>query len=221
VKAQVLHGLHLLAGQGAHLWPPGSVEAIVDVALNTPYQRVLSWSLDVLQVLAKSTATCHSQLHPGKDTEDFGIHCTEVCVPYLISFSKHVFVRRMVSSGMLCHVALVRTDVSEELSTSFIRVTRISELGTTLAVTSNRCTLQRNNKLLVTASIVPSSLILVILMMEALSSSETSVLTGATRCNILEDTILHSHCRENLKSYMCLFHQILSLLLIKSNYVFF
>jgi hypothetical protein len=38
-------------------------------------------------------------------------------------------------------VALVRTDVSEELSASFIRVTRISELGTKLAVTSNRCTL--------------------------------------------------------------------------------
>jgi hypothetical protein len=48
----------------------------------------------------------------------------------------------MVSSGMLRHVALVRTNVSEELSASFIRVTRIDELGTTLAVTSNRCTLQ-------------------------------------------------------------------------------
>jgi hypothetical protein len=34
---------------------------------------------------------------------------------------------------MLRHVALVRTDVSEELITSFIRVTRIGELGTTLA----------------------------------------------------------------------------------------
>jgi hypothetical protein len=39
----------------------------------------------------------------------------------------------MLSSGMLRLVALVRTDVSEELSTSFIRVTRIGELGTTLA----------------------------------------------------------------------------------------
>jgi hypothetical protein len=37
---------------------------------------------------------------------------------------------------MLRRVALVRTDVSEELSASFIRVTRIGELGTTLAVTS-------------------------------------------------------------------------------------
>jgi hypothetical protein len=38
---------------------------------------------------------------------------------------------------MLRCVVLVRTDVSEELSASFIRVTRISELGTTLAVTTN------------------------------------------------------------------------------------
>jgi ABC-type Fe3+ transport system permease subunit len=42
---------------------------------------------------------------------------------------------------MLRHVALVRTDVSEELSVSFIRVTRIGELGTTLALNSNRRTL--------------------------------------------------------------------------------
>jgi hypothetical protein len=65
---------------------------------------------------------------------------------------------------MLSLVALVRTDVSEELSATFIIVTRIGELGTTLAVTRNRGTLRRNT--------VP------------------------------EDTILHSHRRENLKSYM-------------------
>jgi hypothetical protein len=44
----------------------------------------------------------------------------------------------MASSGMLLHVALLRTDVSEELIASFIRVSRIGELGKTLAVTSNR-----------------------------------------------------------------------------------
>jgi hypothetical protein len=52
----------------------------------------------------------------------------------------------MMSSGMLRCVAGVRADVSEELSASFIRVIRIGELGTTLAVTSNRCTLRRNTK---------------------------------------------------------------------------
>jgi hypothetical protein len=46
---------------------------------------------------------------------------------------------------MLRRVALVRTDVSEELSASFIRVTRIGELGTTLAATSKLRTLRRKN----------------------------------------------------------------------------
>jgi hypothetical protein len=96
----------------------------------------------------------------------------------------------MVSSGMLRRVSLVRTDVSEELSASFIWATRIGELGT-LAVTSNRRTLRRNvRRLLVTASVVNSSPILVTLMKEALSSSEMSVLTRNTRRNIPEDTIL-------------------------------
>jgi hypothetical protein len=43
----------------------------------------------------------------------------------------------MPSSEMLRRVAIVRSDVSEELNSSIIKVTRIGELGTTLAVTSN------------------------------------------------------------------------------------
>jgi hypothetical protein len=97
---------------------------------------------------------------------------------------------------MLHQVALVRTDVAEERIASIIRVTKIGELGTTLAVTSKLILLRAAN--------FPSSPILATLVMEAILSSETSVLTKATRRSIREDDILHSHCRENLKSYIAL-----------------
>jgi hypothetical protein len=79
----------------------------------------------------------------------------------------------MQSSGMLRLVALVRTDVSKECAASIIRVTRVGELGASSLL-----------PLLVIPNVVPGSLILLTLIMEAIRSSETSVLTRATRRNI-------------------------------------
>jgi hypothetical protein len=91
----------------------------------------------------------------------------------------------MPSSRLLHRVAFVKTDVSEEPSASIIRVTRIGELGKTLAVTSNR--IHRSvRRFLITAN-VPTSPILVTLMMEALGFFETSILTSSTLSNNPED----------------------------------
>jgi hypothetical protein len=86
----------------------------------------------------------------------------------------------MPSFWRLHIVDLVTIDISEE--------TIIIFLGSVL-------------RLLVTANIVPGSPILAALMMEAINSRETSVLTRSTRRRIPEDGILHSHRRENLKTY--------------------
>jgi hypothetical protein len=83
---------------------------------------------------------------------------------------------------MLRCVALVRTDVLEELSV-LVHLVFHRSVG----------------RLLVTASVVPSSPILVTLMKEALSSSEASVLTRAAWRSIPEDAILH-HYIGNWKS---------------------
>jgi hypothetical protein len=91
------------------------------------------WESSYRQISKPITVTDSEALHGGEMLK--AVHCTDSWL-----------IKRMASSGILRRVALVRTDVSEERSASFISVIRISELVTTLAVTSNRRTLRRNTK---------------------------------------------------------------------------
>jgi hypothetical protein len=108
-------------------------------------------------------------------------------------FLSSYLMKNAIFWGLHC-VVLVTTDVSEGLSASIIEVTRIGDLGAIFYFLHSVC------QLLVTVNVVHRSPILVTLMMEALSSSDTSVLTRATQQNISEDGIPHSHRCENLKS---------------------
>jgi hypothetical protein len=91
----------------------------------------------------------------------------------------------MSSPGILDRVALVKIDVSEEFGESIIWVKIIGELRTKLAVTSNRSTPRHPDD-------------------GGANFSEKTVFTRATRRNIQEEDIPHSHRRENLKSYIAL-----------------
>jgi hypothetical protein len=91
----------------------------------------------------------------------------------------------MLYTGMLRRVAIARTNVSEGSITSITKMTRIGELGAPLVVISNLSTL---------LACYPDE--------GGDTFLRNAVLTRATRRNIPEDGILHSHRRINRKSYL-------------------
>jgi hypothetical protein len=93
----------------------------------------------------------------------------------------------MPASGMLRSLGLVRTDILEEHIDSIVRVTGIGDLGKTLTVTSNRG--RSVLRVLVTVNFLHSSPIFVTLLMEAIHSSENSVLVRSTQRSIPENCI--------------------------------
>jgi hypothetical protein len=73
-----------------------------------------------------------------------------------------------------------------------------------IAVVSEERFLRSMLQLLVTANVVPRLLTLSTQLTEEIHSSETSVLTTATRRHIPEDGIVYSHRCEDLRSYIAL-----------------
>jgi hypothetical protein len=139
---------------------------------------------DILRCLLRGRAfAANMQMAPSVNQRDL----------LIIRYSRTVWkifrhisvIWRLVSSGLLGRVALERTDVSDERTASIIRVTRIDELGTTLAVTSNRSTLRRTT--------IPTLLLarrfLSPLWCRRYVPPKRRFLE-ATRCNIPEDGIL-------------------------------
>jgi hypothetical protein len=95
---------------------------------------------------------------------------------------------------------LLGNDISKERIALINGVERITELSTKLTTNSDETLLRRVIQLLVAAIVVPISLILFTLMMQAIRYHETSVRTRAAVCHIQEDGILPSHRRENITS---------------------
>jgi hypothetical protein len=108
------------------------------------------------------------QLYKGQEhISVFHDHSIAVLCVTWVHFAIH-YIGRLPSSGALHHEGLVRFDVSEEYIASIIRVTRIDELETTLAVTNNRSMLHCQHFYQLTDSCHPYD------------SSETSILTVFT-----------------------------------------
>jgi hypothetical protein len=103
-----------------------------------------------------------------------GRHIPEYCGNLSVLQYELQWIRWLSSSGRWHRVALIRTDVSEDRIASICRVHECEQ------VTERSCKL---------------------LKMEAIRSSETSVLIRATRCHLPDDDNHHSHRRGNLKSY--------------------
>ncbi|CAG9865045.1 unnamed protein product [Phyllotreta striolata] len=76
VKSKALEHLYELAGPGAHLWPPGSIDNIIEFVLQSKHKRILSPALDVLQVLVESPIMCHEHRSSGSKLREL---CSNHC----------------------------------------------------------------------------------------------------------------------------------------------
>jgi hypothetical protein len=129
-------GGHIRGLKSGHVLLVSTRQHFPTPQFHAPNERTEQKNCDTKQKFARSLAVC-----PQMSISVFTLR-----EAYYLRFELFtaVTMKNAVLWDVTRRVALVRTDVSEELSASIIRLTRIGELGTTLAVTSNRRTLRRN-----------------------------------------------------------------------------
>ncbi|XP_044259605.1 integrator complex subunit 7 [Tribolium madens] len=114
VKSKCLQFLYQLAKPGAHLWPPGATNNIIDFTLHTHQPQLLTLALGVIQVLTESPRMCH-------DYRDNNSKLRELCMKHCYSSQPTVAVQAIqILTQLLCYCykEKLETDRADEVVSS-------------------------------------------------------------------------------------------------------
>ncbi|XP_050514546.1 integrator complex subunit 7 isoform X1 [Diabrotica virgifera virgifera] len=139
IKLKALEHLYELAKPGAHLWPPGAVEEIINYALNSNKKKILSPSLRVLQVLVESPRMCHEHRSSGSKLREL---CSNHCYSPEPAIAAQA-IQILSQIFCYCYKENIETDGEQEviaaLETLILLLTFIKEQHSTQLKTVLKC----------------------------------------------------------------------------------